>query len=166
MLPGEVLGASHDLGDAAVDELQFPFLARFAFKAKPQRGTAYLDMSVTQRRQAEALVVAGIGGIADTDHRVVEEPDNRGQHPFARETAAPQIRINRGPKPRQRLGKGREARIFDFIAAGQPAFMIAILFAAALVAARSLDMAVRITRNPYIRPGWRYRQTSDAGKRL
>src|SRR5690606_37346866 len=38
LLARNVLRAAHDAGDATVDKLEFPFLARFAFEGKAQIG--------------------------------------------------------------------------------------------------------------------------------
>src|SRR4051812_3574784 len=99
-------------------------------------------MPVAQRGQPETLVVPGVGGIADADHRVVEQPDDRGDDTLERQATTAQIAVDPVPQVRQALGESDKARIFGTIALFGPLRMIAILLASALVPAGCLDMAV------------------------
>ena len=68
LLSGQVLHALDDPRDAAVDHLQLPLLAGLALEGEAQRRAFDPHMPVAERRQAEAAVVARVGGIADADH--------------------------------------------------------------------------------------------------
>ncbi len=143
---------------------KLPFLAGFALEGEAQRRAVDLDVPVAQRGQAEALVVAGIGCVADADHGVVEQPDDRGDRPAraaARGVAGP-----RPPRARSRGSASAKATRLEYFTSSRQAdqrWMIAILLAAALVAAGSLDVAVRLWRNPHVGPGRRDGQAADAG---
>ncbi len=112
-------------------------------------------MAVAQRGQPKALVVAGVGGIADPDHGVVEQPDHGSNDALLRQAVTTQIGIDLAPNLGQAFGKSDQARKFGAVAFLRPLRMVAILLAAALVPSGCLNVTIRIRRNPHIRPGWR-----------
>src|SRR6185312_2606566 len=80
LLARNVLRAAHNACDAAVDQLELPLLARLALKGKTQAGTGNVDMAVAQSCEAKAFVVAGIGSVPNSDHGIVEQPDDGADH--------------------------------------------------------------------------------------
>src|SRR5690349_10947570 len=67
---------------------------------------------------------------------------------------------------RQCLREGNEARILGFVADRRPALVVAILLAAAIVPPGRLDVALRVRRNPDVRPRRRDGQLADTGQRF
>ncbi len=166
MLPRQVLERADQPGHAAVGERHAPLLARLALEAELQRAAIDLDMAVAQRGEAEALVVAGIGGIADADEAVVEQPDGGGDHTLIGETAAAQVALDLLAKERQRFGEADESLELGAAAVLRPVGMIAILLAAALVATGRLQVPLPVLADPDIGPGRRNGEAADARQGL
>ena len=166
MLTRQFLDAADDLRHAPVDELQLPFLAGLALEGEAQLRSFDLDMPSLQRRQPEAFVVARINRIADADHRVVEQPDDGGDDALAWQFAPAQVGVDPLADIRQRAGEVGKVRILHLVAALRPARVVAVLLAAPLVAARRLDVAIRVAAYPHIGPGGRNDQRLDARQRL
>ena len=148
-----------------VRHLQVPFLSGLALEREAQPRALDHDMPVAQRRQSEALVVARIGGVADADHRVVEQPDDRGYDALARQLALAQVPVKPLADGGQRARELGQAEILHLVAARRPALMVAVLLAAALVAPGRLQVAVGVSADPDVRPGRRNRQHADAVER-
>src|SRR5690606_3677264 len=73
LLARQFLDGAHDARDAAVRELQLPFLPRLADEGEAEASAFHPDVTGLQRGQAEASVLALVGLVADADHRAVEE---------------------------------------------------------------------------------------------
>ena len=162
LLAGQVLRALDDAGDAAVADLQHPLLARLALEPEAQARSLDADVPVAEGGEAEALVVAGVGGVADADQRGVEQPDDGGDHLLAPEPAAAEIGLDGAAQPRQRAGEVDQVGVFHLVAAGGPAVVVAVLLAAAGVLAGRLQVAVVAGGDPDVGPGRRHRQRGDA----
>ncbi len=78
LLPFDVGAGAHHAGDAAVAELQVPFLAGLALEAETDGVAADGDVLVAQGRQAIGVVGAGIFVITDADQRLFQQGDNAG----------------------------------------------------------------------------------------
>ena len=161
VLARQVLRPLDDPGDPAVGDLQHPLLPRLALEAEAKARPLDPDVPVAEGRQAEAAVVAGVGGVADADQGGVEQPDDAGDDLVAREAAAGEVALDRAAQLRQRPGEVEEVRVFDLVPAGGPAFVIAVLLAAADVLAGGLQVAVGVGGDPDVLPGRRDDQRRD-----
>ena len=81
-----------------------PFVPDAALAAKAEADVAAVDLGVpvAQGRQAEAVVGLRVFAVADAEQGQLEQPDDRRQHPLARQAVPAQIGVDARPDPRQR----------------------------------------------------------------
>ena len=163
MLPRNLLAATHYSRDALIidqDLVLHPALA-----TEIEHGAAIADegdMPVAKRRQAEALVIARIFGVADADAGCIQQTHHHCQHFFARQTGQCHVALQNTPQLGQLLAKGNHAFELCAVAKFAPFRVIAVLFAPASVAAGRLQMSARLHADPHVAIGRRNRQTRDA----
>ena len=125
-----------------------------------------LGMSVAQCRQTEASVRSRIFSIADAKEGQLQQPEDGGEHAFARETVTTQIRVDPGSDQGQRPGEHQHFAVFRLVPDFPPSLMVAILLAPLLIPSRHLDMSKRVEADPYRGPGRRDHKGLDAPQRL
>src|SRR5690606_18638933 len=106
-----------------------PLLAGLTLEGETQAGAVDVKVPRAQRRQPEAPVLLRVDVVADPDHRVIEKPDNRGDHALPWNATPAQIGIDALAQSGQSAGEGGKAVEFGFIATRGPCRMIAILLA-------------------------------------
>ena len=163
VLARELLTVSNDPGDSLVVDENFMLHAALAAEIQHRPSIpneAYV--SVTQRRQAKALVIARILGIADAYSRGIEKGDDNRKHLLARQAGQRKIAIELAPQLRQRLAEHHHAIELRAVAHLPPLRMITILFAAAGIPTGGLQVAVRPHADPHVAVGRRHGQACNA----
>src|SRR5690606_24232892 len=105
-----------------------------------------------QSGEPEAFVFPPIRIVANADQRIVEQPDDRGDHPLARKAATAQVHVHTFTQLRQCMGEGGKTAKLGLVAKSCPIRMVTVLLASPLVAPGSLYMASRIGAYPNILP--------------
>lgn len=123
-------------------------------------------MPVLERRQAEALVLLGVGGVSDPDQSVFQEVDDGRQHLLARQAALAHVGRNALADGGQGLAEIQHTLVLRTVAYFPPALMVAVLLAAPVVAAGRLDVALGVGADPDVGIGRRDRERLDAAQRL
>jgi hypothetical protein len=121
-----------------------------------------LDMPIAQGCKTIALVGLGVFGVANAKQGRLQQTDDCGEYPLARQTAPPQIGPDPLPDGRQHPAESQHLAVFRLVADLAPTRMIAILLAAALVPTHRLDVAIGIGTDPHRGPGRRDRQRPNA----
>src|SRR5205823_649950 len=141
-------------------------LAAFATKAEVDVRPDHLDMAVSQGGQSERAVLFSILLVADADSRLLEEPDDRGQHLLQRHAGPFQIAVGVLADLWQGGGEGQHPVVLDRVADLAPARVIAILLAAPSITPGRLEMAARVGADPDVGPRRRDGQAFDSPDRL
>ena len=99
-----------------------------------------VDVTIAQRREAEALVVAGVFVVADANAGGIEQADHDGEHLLARQTWQCQVALQDAPQLGELLAEGHHTAECCAVAKLAPVGVITILFAPSSVAAGGLQM--------------------------
>ncbi len=161
LLPRQLLAGAHDAGEAAVAGGHLVQLAALAAELERQLGAVDLDVIVTDRGQAEALVLARVLGVADPDQGALEQAHDGRQHLLARQAVAPHVGIEPRADLRQRPTENQHAVELVRVAHRAPLGVVAVLLAPAVVAAGRLDVAARMRADPDVGPGRRDRERAQ-----
>ena len=148
VLAGQVLAAFDDPRRGCVGDRQGALDAALPLEAHLHGAAGHLGMAVAQGGRAVALILLGIGLVADADAADVEQADHGRDHGVAAQRALPEIGLDPLPELRQRLAKAPAAIIFRRLLLLAEAGVIAILLAALVVIADRLDVAVRVRAEP------------------
>ena len=141
-LAGEFLALGDDAFEIGVGDRRFVDDAVLAGIFHEQLGALAADMAAAQRRQAEALVGAGILFVADAHMLGVEQAHDRGEHGVALDLALPEVGLDALAELGQSLAELAAAVIFGGVLPGAIIGVVAILLAPAGVLAGRLDMPV------------------------
>ncbi len=123
-----------------------------AAEFEPHGRAVDLRVLLTQRREAERLVVPRILLVADANERLLEQLHDGGKDLFARQAGAAHVGGRARANARQGLSERDQAAVFHFVAHLSPSRVITILLASARIAAGRLQVAVRIRADPNVRP--------------
>ena len=162
------LETRHDPVDLGVRHRLHALLVAFGHVGKDdrvRRGERHVFLA--HGRQAEGLVLFGVGLAAYAKEAQVEQAQGAGQHPLAREVAgrqgpvggradAAQMGGGRAAHVGQGGGKGQHAVELLSVAAFAPLLVVEVLAAAGGVGAGRLDMTVLVRADPDVVPGRRY----------
>src|SRR5688572_8379439 len=110
-------------------------------------------MAAKQGRRSEALVVAGIAGIADPHLFLVEKSDDGGNDPVLRQSMTPEVAVDLSPDLGQRRSELGEVAIFPLVAPSPELGMVAILLAAPRIDPGRLEVAVGVRTEPGVGVG-------------
>ena len=135
-------------------------------KRNRMRAPATSAWRVAERREAERAVLARVALVADPDERRREQPHDGGEHLRARHARQREIAPRARADARQRRAERAQAAVLRLVAHLAPARVIAILLAAARVARRRLDVAVRRATDPHVAPRRRHDEAMDAAELL
>ena len=159
------LATAHDAGHAAVGQRDLVAHAALALERQPHLGVVHARVTRAQRRQAVRAIAARVRLVADADVGGVEQPHQRCEHERARGAAGVmvgQVARNRATQARQRRPEGTHRLELVVAALLLPLRVVSVLLAAAGVAARRLQVAVRHGADPHLLVGWRDRKLADA----
>jgi hypothetical protein len=126
------------------------------------RRSVHFRVLIAHRRQSDRAVLLRVFLVADPDHRLLEQADDRGEHFFARQAALAEVGAGALADLRQRLGEGEQPSVLHLVARVAPPRVIAVLLAAARVAPGRLHVAARIGADPDVGPRRRDRERVDA----
>src|SRR6185436_6315535 len=101
LLPGQVLAAPDDRGQAAVAQSDLVKAAGLAAKSEPHGASPDRGVSVAEGRQSERAVQTRVFVVADADQGQLEEPDDRRQDLFAVEAGSGEVVVDLRPDLRQ-----------------------------------------------------------------
>ncbi len=160
---GNVAALADDARQAAVAHVDGVLLAALADELEADGRPLDLHVLVAQRRQAVGAVGAGVLDVADANVGQLHQPQHRGQHLVARQTAAGQVGVDALAQPRQRRAELGQAVVLGLVAGGAPLRVVAVLLAPPRVAAGGLQVAVGARADPHLDPGGRDAQRLDAG---
>ena len=152
-LARQVLAAPHDARDARVLQLHLLLHAALAFERQPDARCAHRHMAVAQGRQPKRAVLARIAVVANAQRRGVQKADYRCRHRGLRGIPRFQVALD-APSNQTQLGrKGRHALELGLLALLLPQRVVAVLLAPPGIAARRLQVALRIGADPHIGVG-------------
>src|ERR1700677_885381 len=121
MLARNLLTAAHAFRDALIVDQNFMLHAALA--AEIEHGAAVADegnVPVAKRRQAEALVVASVFGIAHADAGYIEQARDHGQHFLARQSRKRHVTLQDSPQLRELGAEGKPELEFRAVAKFAP----------------------------------------------
>ena len=136
-----------------------------ALAAEPEQQAAVADelhVAVAQRRQAIAVVVARVLGVADAHARRVEQADDDREDLFPGQSGQREVAAQAPAQPRQSFAECRHALELGAVAEQPPLRMVAILLSAACVASGRLQVPVRLAADPDVFVSGRDRKARDA----
>ncbi len=162
LLAREVEDLPQDAGDPPVLDASFVPLAGFPPEGEADLRGLHVHMAALQGGEAEGVVLAQVGFIADTDQALFQEADDGCEDLLPGEAAPAEIGGNAAAENRQDLGEMQDMGKLDLIAEGGPVGMIEILLAPPGVAAGRLQMSPRRGADPDLAPGRWNDQGSDA----
>jgi hypothetical protein len=141
-LPGQLVAAPDDPHEPLVvdDDLVHRAALRPKLEQKAARAQE-ADVTVAQRGQAVAVVVAGVLGVAHAYPRCVEQAHDGREHFFARQSAAREIATHAATELRQGVAEFDHPLELGAVAQTPPVGVIAILLAPPHIPARRLEMA-------------------------
>ena len=151
-----------DPGNSSVAQPHQPFLARLALEMEMQCRTGDVDMPVSEGRQPETLVFAGISGVADPDETVVQQPDHGRDNTLKVKAAATQIGLHLFTQAGQRVGKRAKRIELGGAAMLSPVGVVSVLLATSFVAPGCLDVTAGVLAYPHIGPGRWNGECADA----
>ena len=134
MLAPQLPAITDDIHDAPIVYLDLMFNTALAAEFQ-QRPPPINESKVTlaQRCQPKAMVIARIGKIADTHAGAVKQTYYRGDDLFPRQPPLPQVPLQALPELGQRFSKFRHSTKFDAIAGLAPVSVVAVLLTLARV---------------------------------
>ena len=94
VLAGKVLQRAHGPRQPLVANAHPVVLAALAAKLEGQGRAVHLQMPLVQGGQAEAAVLTGVLGVADTDQGDLQQAHGGGQHLVAARSASRQIVVD------------------------------------------------------------------------
>ena len=103
--------------------------------------------------------------VADADLCGLEQVDDGRQDLFARQPGTHEIPTHVAADLRQRARESHHAIVFAAVPYGTPAAMVTVLFPASRVAPYGLEMPIRVTTDPNVRPGGRNDQPANSLER-
>src|SRR5687768_10467296 len=121
-------------------------------------------MTLAQRGEPEAMVLACIGKIADSHLGSIKQIYYGGDDLFLRQASFPQIMLKTLTQAWQSISEFRHASKFNTVPHHAPVRMIAVLLALPGIKSGCLQVPLRVTANPHIGVSWRYRQPRIAFK--
>jgi hypothetical protein len=127
-----------------------------------QLGAVDIEMARAERRQPVASVLLGVFPVADADQRAVEQTDHRREHLLPGHPAFAHVLGDAFADLRQRAGELQDPLVLVAVAHLAPIGMVAILLTPSVVTPGRLNMAVGLRADPYLGPGRRHGQRTDA----
>jgi hypothetical protein len=104
--------------------------AALAAEVKPHTAIAVdFAMTVTQRRQAEAIVGLGVLFVADADQGALQQPYDCRQNLLSWQATLRQVAFHLGANRRQHFAEDQHLAVFVFVPHRPPTWMITILLA-------------------------------------
>ena len=144
VLARNVLGGADDFRHAGVADIQIPFLAALALEAEPHLGPGEGHMAVAKGGQAVGPVLLDIAAVADADHGVFQQPDDRGQNLFGGQATAAHVLVHLAADPGQGGREFQHVIVFRTVAHLAEIGVIAVLLAPLRIAPRRKDVAARV----------------------
>ena len=161
-LSRQFLALPHDIRQFRIPQVDIVLDPTFPPELEVYLRSLNLGMLIPQRRQAKGVVLAGVFVVAHSDQSRFQQANDGRQYLVARQSSPGQIVFHASPDPRQRLSKGDHPIILYLLARFSPLRVVQVLFAATVVAAGCLQMAVGPWADPDVRPGRRDRQRPNS----
>ena len=137
--------------------------AGLAFEVEGEVGAVDVDVAAAEGGEAEGVVFACVGLVANADEGGFEEADDGGEDLFAREAGEGEVLVDALADGGECGAEVEHVFVLGLVADFAPARVVAGLLATAGVAAGGLQVAVGEGADPDVDPGGWDDQGLDAG---
>ena len=162
LLARQLLAVLHDAGDASVRDRYRVRHAALAAKFEAQLGAGHLDVSSSERREAERPVVACVFIAADADQRLLEQPHDRRQDFVPRQRRCGDVLLDAMPDGWEDFAELEQAAELRVVANFAVSRVVAVLLATPRIARGDLQMASGRRADPHVGPSRRNHELADA----
>ena len=161
-LAGQLLAAGDRAGHPPVVEDDVVRFARLPGESEMQGGGTNVDVVVAKRCYPVGIVGTGVFVVADSDQRVVEQPNGGGDNTLERQLVLPHVGLDSFPEIRKCVAEADERLELRFVPGALPIVVVAILLAIAGIAPGCLDVSPRVDAEPNVGPGGRNDETPES----
>ena len=166
LFPAQLLAALDDASNALVGNGYRVLNAALSLELEPHLVSDDGDVPSAERGKAEGFVGFPVFVRADTNEGCFQQPDDGGHDLVAREAGQRDIRFDALADLPQHVAELEHPLEFRAVAVLPELRMVAVLFAAAAVARRHLEMAVFVRTDPHVGPRRRNHEHAKTAQRI